>query len=512
MESWEKLIINNPTKVLDSLKQFDKVILSDGNSAYRNLLTSIAKEKSGIRERNVENITISEKWYKEHGKRLSYCKALLYRGIIISNKSSLDTVAFSYILKADSLYHEYKLNDQFFISKCYEYKSRILRAQKAYPQAELYLEKAIKTSTLLKDSAGLVQLKLKQFKLYLNTGKLSKAFKNITEFQIEQDPTPQMQYEISNAFYIYYLATKEYDVAASYLRRMINISAKYDIPDIDYNTLNFRLANFYEGHHERDSALMYYSKIKDTGKDTLKSIMPAFYSRFASFMVESGDYKTAYEYEKQAYETYLKLSNRKVRERLLEIDNKNELQILSSRLSKTEQLNAILLILIILSGGGITYIFLRRIWLKRSKKDVGDIEDNNWLIREINKASAGALPKLIEDVFDEADKCRKVNPQVSDHLLKSVKSSRDEIKAQFQLIVNHPKFLEAYPYASYMTNCTPLETIMHVLVKNGYSTKEIASMLTIQNSSVRARKSKIKDAINDNKDIPEDQKERMLFY
>jgi hypothetical protein len=52
---------------------------------------------------------------------------------------------------------------------------------------------------------------------------------------------------------------------------------------------------------------------------------------------------------------------------------------------------------------------------------------------------------------------------------------------------------------------------MLVLVKSGLTNKDISIILSIPYSSVRARKSKIKDVILESSDIPEEEKKIILF-
>ncbi|NCB19971.1 MAG: hypothetical protein EOM61_10175, partial [Bacteroidia bacterium] len=282
MQSWEKLLIIDSDALLDSLMTIDKSMMSDENEAYYYLLTSMAKERSGrsFRDKDEENMDKSLEWYRTHDKAGdNYCKALLYKGIAItSNGSKRDTIAYEYILKADSVYQEKHVNDKYTLAKCYEYKSRILKAQNAYPLAEIYLGKALKATTDLNDSIGILRLKTKLFRLYLSMGKLSKAFQNISEFQFEQNPSPLIQYELSYAFYIFYSSAKDTEMAVTYLKRMIEIARKNDLKDIDYANLNYRLAIYYELHGPKDSTSTFYLKALDETKDSLTSQGPTYFS------------------------------------------------------------------------------------------------------------------------------------------------------------------------------------------------------------------------------------------
>lgn len=516
MQSWERLVILDSDALLDSLKTIDKASLSDDNEAYYYLLTSMAKERSGVsfRDKDEENITKTLQWYKVHDKDgENYCKALLYNGIVIvSNSNKRDTLAYDYILKADSVYQEKQVNDKYTLAKCYEYKSRILKAQNAYPLAEIYLGKALKATTDLNDSIGILRLKTKLFRLYLSMGKLSKAFQNISEFQFEQNTSPLIQYELNNAFYLFYSSARDTEMAITYLKRMIEIARKNDLKDIDYANLNYRLAIYYELHGPKDSTNTFYLKALDETNDSLTSQGPTYFSKYASYLEKNGQYELAYKYQREGYDRLRKYSARNTHQKLLEIDNKSELINLSSKLEKAAKFYMYMLSLAVILFLVIIYLLFRNRFLKNSNISTADIESKDWLIAEISKANSSAMPRFIEEVFDESERFRRHNPEFADKIQKSVKSARDEMKAQYSLIVDDQRFVFAFPYVNYLKPiCSPIDILMLVLIKSGLTSKEIAQVLSIQYSSVRARRSKIKDAITESGDIPEEQKKAMLF-
>lgn len=516
MQSWERLVIVDSEALLDSLKTIDKTILSDENEAYYYLLISMAKERSGVsfRDKDEENIAKTLEWYKVHDKDgKNYCKALLYNGIVIvSNSNKRDTLAYDYILKADSVYQEKQVNDKYTLAKCYEYKSKILKAQNAYPLAEIYLGKALKATTDLNDSIGILRLKTKLFRLYLSMGKLSKAFQNIMEFQFEQNTSPVIQYELNNAFYVFYSSAKDTEMAVTYLKRMIEIARKNDLKDIDYANLNYRLAIYYELHGPKDSTNTFYLKALDETNDSLTSQGPTYFSKYASFLEKNGQHEMAYKFQKEGYDRLRKYSAKNTHQKLLEIDNKSELIKLSSKLEKAEKYYMYMLSLTLILFLVIIYLLLRNRFLKSSNISAGEIENQDWLICEINRVNSSAMPRFIEEVFDESEKCRRHNPDFADKIQKSVKTARDEMKLQYSQIVEDPRFVAAFPYVNYLKPiCSPIDILMLVLIKSGLTSKEIAQVLSIQYSSVRARRSKIKDAITESGDIPEEQKKAMLF-
>lgn len=516
MQSWEKLLIVDSDVLLDSLKTIDKALLSEENKAYYYLLTSMAKERSGrtFRDQDEENMEKSLEWYRNHNKEgENYCKALLYKGITITSSSNKrDTLAYEYILKADSVYQVRQINNKYILAKCYEYKSRILKAQSAYPLAEIYLGKALKATADLNDSIGILRLKTRLFRLYLSMGKLSKAFQNISDFQFDQNPSPLIQYELSNAFYVFYSSAKDTEMAVTYLKRMIEIARKNDLKDIDYANLNYRLAIFYELHGPKDSTDTFYLRALDETKDSLTSQGPAIFSKYASFLEKNGQYELAYKYQKEGYDRLRTYSNRNTHQKLLEIDNKSELKNLTSKLEKAEKYYMYLISLTVILFLALIYLLLRNRFLKTSNISTAEIESKDWLIGEINRVNSSAMPRFIEEVFDESEKCRRHNPEFAEKIQKSVKTARDDMKLQYSQIVEDPRFVSAFPYVNYLKPiCSPIDILMLVLIKSGLTSKEIAQVLSIQYSSVRARRSKIKDAITESGDIPDEQKKAMLF-
>jgi tetratricopeptide (TPR) repeat protein len=515
MQSWEHLIIQNPGALLDSLNQLDKFSLEGENEAYYYLLRSMAKERAamGFRMNEIEDIGKSLTWYQSHKKdRRNHCRALLYNGILISMGGSKDSIAYDYLLKADSVYQAFNLEDPYILSKCYEYKSKILRAQKAFPLAEVYLDKAIKAASELNDSVGIVRLKTKLLRLYLLMGNIPKAFQSMSSIQLTQNASPAMEYELCNAMYIFYVSMRESEMATTYLKRMLDLAKKYNLKDVDYNSLNYRLAIYYDNKGIRDSAEKYFLETLKQTNDTVANISYTYPARYAMFLQKYGDSQAACNYYKEAYENLLRYSTTRTREKLLEIDNKNEVAKLSAQLDKAEKHQLYLILVVVVLFFILTYNILKNNHLRRSNVSFAGIEEKEWLLSEISKANASSMPDLIEEVFNEAERSRRYNQTISDNLHKFVKRTKDEMKDQYLQIVNSNRFISAYPYTRYLSStCSPIDILMLVLVKSGLTNKDISIILSIPYSSVRARKSKIKDVILESSDIPEEEKKIILF-
>ncbi|HBZ35081.1 MAG TPA: hypothetical protein DEO33_01425 [Rikenellaceae bacterium] len=515
MQSWEHLIIQNSEALLDSLNQLDKFSLEGENEAYYYLLRSMAKERAamGFRENEIENIGKSLSWYQSHRKDgRNYCRALLYNGILISMGGSKDSTAYDYLIKADSVYQAYSLEDPYILSKCYEYKSKILRAQKAFPLAEVYLNKAIKAASELNDSVGIVRLKTKLLRLYLLMGNIPKAFQSIASIQFAQNASPAMEYELCNAMYIFYVSMRESEIATAYLKRMLNLAKKYNLKDVDYQSLNYRLAIYYDNKGIRDSAETYFLETLKQSNDTVADKSYTYPARYALFLQKHGDFQSACNYYKEAYENLLRYSTTRTREKLLEIDNKNEVAKLNTQLDKAEKHQLYLILVVVVLFFFLTYNVLKNNYLRKSNISFAGIEEKEWLLSEISKANALSMPDLIEDVFNEAERSRRYNQTISDNLHKFVKRTKEEMKDQYSQIVNSNRFISAYPYTRYLSSiCSPIDILMLVLVKSGLTNKDISIILSIPYSSVRARKSKIKDVILESGDIPEEEKKIILF-
>ena len=515
MQSWEHLVIQNPEALLDSLNQLDKFSLEGETEAYYYLLRSMAKERAvmGFRQNEIEDIGKSLSWYQTHRKDgRNYCRALLYNGILISMGGSKDSIAYDYLLKADSVYQAYSLEDPYILLKCYEYKSKILRAQRAFPLTEVYLNKAIKVASELNDSVGTVRLKTKLLRLYLSTGNISKAFQNLSLIELEQNASPTMEYEFCNAMYIFYISMKESEMATTYLKIMLNLAKQYDLKDVDLASLNYRLAIYYDNIGIRDSAIAYFLATLKLSKDTVANISYTYPARYASFLQKHGDYQAACNYYKEAYDNLLKYSTVRTREKLLEIDNKNEVAKLTAKLDKAENHQLYLILAVVLLFIALTYNVLKNYYLRKSNVSFADLEEKEWLVSEISKANASSMPDFIEDVFNEAERSRRYNQTISENLHKFVKRTKDEMKDQYSQIVNSNRFVSSYPYTRYLSSiCSPIDVLMLVLVKSGLTNKDISIILSIPYSSVRARKSKIKDVILECGDIPEEEKKIILF-
>ena len=125
-----------------------------------------------------------------------------------------------------------------------------------------------------------------------------------------------------------------------------------------------------------------------------------------------------------------------------------------------------------------------------------------WLLNEILKVTAGLMPQFIEDIGLEATRSKKISRDVYDSLNYSVDNLRTICKNKLSEIAKSEKFLSNYPELAYLTELSTYEKIILVLINYGFSSGEIAEMLTVTPGSIRSIKAKIKEKILSAKDLP----------
>ncbi|MEN6618801.1 MAG: hypothetical protein ABFC28_04810 [Rikenellaceae bacterium] len=512
--AWDRIISENPKGVIDSLKSIQKEKLSTSNLAYYSLLRTIAGENIYETFKNDSAITLSVNWYRSSKNYYNYCRSLLYKGIVIYGINRADSSAYMFIKQAEETYVSKNINDMAMKGQIYIYLGKISSLKSNFEEAESYLKKSIEIYTRLNDVRNVQIARLDLFWSYFSQKKYSEALSNIITFADSDTLSPHIQYEFYNALAGYYSAKKDYKISTEYIKKMLKMKSEDNL-DINYPKLYYSLASYYKRSNRPDSCL-FYSKLAVKSITDSSSRENHFYYRYlADLYSAKGDYKQASEHYRKAYFLYIKSYSKLSRSRFLEIEKRYDLSRKEAQLSKSEAHNAFLfnvlfslLLLIVLI---ILFVRLMVNGYKKKRehtdKQIFSAETElkeSWFINEVQKVSAGLLPKFIEDVNIQANRSRKFSKELSEDLNKSIDEIRTLSKNKFAAIVRKEAFLSLNPNLKYFRDLSDLEKITLALVEYDYSTQEIADILCTSTSSIRATKTKIRDKITGVENLPFD--------
>lgn len=502
----DKCIYDKSQDALDSLKIINASKLSESNKAYYNLLYTIALNESVGTCKDDSLITFSLTWYEKKKNRYNYCRSILYKGIALFNSNKSDSIAYSYLKQSEEIYNTYKFGDKILKSRIYQYLGKINRVKKNYREAERYLLLSCTISTELKRNKEELITRLDLFWTYLAQKRYKDALNNIIQFEESDISSPDIQYNLYNALAGYYSAKDEFNISIEYIKKMVRLMENKSLL-IDKPKLYYTLSSYYKRVGAQDSAL-YYSNLAVLSISDFSSTENHFYYKyFADISVSKGDYVNAYSNYKKAYQTYISASSKVTRDKVLEIERKYETSGLETQLMNNKRYKSIFmvfsLLLFFFSTSAISVLLLK---LKKYKKRTIITEIQNGtinqelkhyrLITELLQISAELLTVFTDVLNIQAYKHRKTSNIVFDDLNKLLDNIKSESKRKITIVANSEMLLKDNPNLKFYPELSDLEKIVFVLKHYGYSSQDIAKILSTTSPRITAVNAKVKEKIS----------------
>ncbi|MFA5848554.1 MAG: tetratricopeptide repeat protein [Bacteroidales bacterium] len=495
-----------PGVVLDSLRSLDTVGISVKNHAYYSLLTTIAKNKSGITERRDSVITTAASFFEKENDHYNLCRSLLYKGIIQYNLTRPAFKIYTSLKSAEEVYNKHKLDNPQIEAEIYRYLGKTLRNNRKYKESEPYFKKSIRINDSIENHSVAQFCRLDYFWSYQLQNKKREAYSCLLAVSLNDTAAPIIRYNFYNAFARYYADDRKYDLSNKYLRKMIRIKDLDELKKMDHSGIYFFIASNFKQIHETDSAI-FYGLMAISPSYNLFFNIPGSYNRLLGDMyMRKGDYKSASEYYRDASRSSGNNTTVSTWVRDPEVDMAYEVSKKDSKLDKArgqlKVLHAFIAFLTLLVLSAIVVIrFGRRAYrrcMEDKDKQSSAIEaelKRSRFINLIHETSVGALPKLVDDVNRHANRSRKFSSELSDDLNDSINNIRSFSKNNLSAIAQNESFLAANPNVKYLTSLSDLEIVILILVDLKFSTKEISDLLNNTPASVRAIKTRIKEKI-----------------
>jgi len=526
LQACDAIIYENPKAVKDSLNLMQKEKLSEGNLAYYNLLWNIMKDKCGEYSEVNTDTTIyrSLKWYRQTDNQRNLCRALLYSAKYISEKENpSDVLALNYLREAEEILTKESVNDintkaEIFryIGKtlAYKYYVTLHNYQLANGQPEQYINKSINLYQKIGNERdiNLVYLDLIDVSKK-NFHHKGQALIHLNELSKKKDLSDDIKYYLYKAYCNYYSGSDNRKVI-SYSYKIINEKLA-KLPYCQGNSqIHFNIAHAYFAIGKIDSVLLYCdTAIQESCKEP-KTNPSHYYSLKAYCLKTSNDYKALYDayYEYHAHNSrfIMNTSQEKVEtaQGKARVDKFYEEQAEKSRKTAILVFSAIFIIITTFST-----LLLGSFYHSRKKYHKIKIDTDNALhvvnneiiktrfINDILKVSSAAMSQILDNVGLEAARLRKVSKESCDSLNDSLNNIRNSTKSDISDITKDQRFTMHFPEVSSLSELSPYEKIILILTNYGYSNKDIADMLSNNQSSIRTMKSKIKDKVINSKDL-----------
>ena len=116
------------------------------------------------------------------------------------------------------------------------------------------------------------------------------------------------------------------------------------------------------------------------------------------------------------------------------------------------------------------------------------------------KNTSFVLPQLIDGVYKEALRCRKVSSDTFDSLNSVIDQANLMTRSALSSITSREEFMEMYSHLPNMDKLTDYEKLIYVLSEDGFSNQEIGDFLNTTQSSIRSLKGRIHKKIQQNDD------------
>ncbi len=506
--SMENFLFSNPDKVINFTASLESKGLTQADNHYKTLLYSIAYEHKFGKYSDKESASETAEWFRTTGDSYNLCRSLLYKSIANFSSEIFDSTSYCTIKEAESLYILNDFNDLNLASKLFLYLGRLYSIKSEFTQAEVAIRRSMDYSSLVNNNTAFLNSALELFSLQLTLGRYSECLISISSFGDIDSLPPYLEYNLYNALFKYHSSKRDSYIAIEYLRKILAIEETTEI-SINYPRTYYKIASLYKRTGIADSALNYAIKATSYPPNKNDSETHLYYSLLAEIYYEKGEHQNSALMYKNAHKSYLDSESDKNRIRNLEIQkrfdlNEKDYQVSMLTKQKAIHLNMIFAIFVVMLFMTLFFVFkLRSLQdelhnTETALKEIGKDRKCLWLISEIYKSSSFILPQLIDNVYLEAVRTRRVSNETFDSLNKIIDIANSASRSSLSSITNGDKFAELFGHIEELNKLTDFEKIIYILSQENLSNTEIANFLNSSQSSIRTMRGKIQKKIQNN--------------
>jgi tetratricopeptide (TPR) repeat protein len=515
---YETLVYDNPGAALDSLKSIDFTVFQEelggddliynkgGLKYHLTILQSIGYEQKYGKLKSNPQIGEAVKWYRNSSDSYNLCRSLLYRSIELYSKSKMDTNAYQLLKEAETLFSKHNFNNRRLEATLYLYLGRTTRRITDPDIAEEYIKRSLDVSRSSSNINGILNASLELFTFYTGKKRYSEALANIACFGDQENLPPYLMHNLYNALYSYYITKKDFNVAIVYLKKILEIDNTDDL-DINYSKVYYQLSSTYK-RLGIDDSIKHFAKLSVASlRDTNDLESHFYYRNLGDLYAKEDDYKSSSSLYKRAYNSYMIAFARQAQHKIREIESKYGLDEKNAELSSLKRERGVLINIIFILIAIVIISFIYHLFqIKNSSKDLAELErlvmklsnENRemWLTSKISKASSFILPQLIEGVYMEALRSRKLSNEIFDSLNTIIDQANSLSRNALGTIVTDEKFNELYSHLTNLDLLTDFEKLIYILSEDGFSNSEIANLLNSSPPSIRTMRGKINRKIH----------------
>lgn len=523
----DSLLESQPTLVLDSINALEEVKLSRFNTAYSNLLKTIALDKTDFIFKNDSVIKKSAEVLSHYNKDFAelYARSLLYEGIVRFRMGINDSTAYVPIKTATNILENSKLENSRSAMFAYYYLGTLFFANNNPEQSIAYFKKAIQVAKhfghrnyLYNSFRDLAWSYMQNYdwdntKLCIDT--LS-GFQNLSELEV---------IDISLIKSSYYESVNEPQKALFINLKLINDTLY--LKNSDISKTYYKVSKNYKNLDQKQQSLFYAEKAVENITDTANLLNYFYYENAAEIAASLKHWEKSSQVLIEAYRLKSKLMEINNKAALLELEkkydlNKAENEVLRQKNQKFLFVGiTIILFMIVIEGFVLRRQFIKRkkaeLNLAKSEKQKFEIEHQQTMLDkeriELDLKQKNFLLPIYSQISERNEMVKKVLQDLkTNKYIEKNSSLLQKIETTYKdftqsSIIDPAMFFSDKDFFEftgiYMTDKRAKELnssdkILLIFSRFDLANNQIAILLNTTEDSVRSRKSKLRKKLRDN--------------
>ena len=518
LAQWDELLEKNPEAISDSLKTIDPQELSRDNCAYYNLLKIISDDKTYFDFKSDSLIDRVIDYYQLHEPYgNNYIRALTYKGIVRTRMGITDSTVYEPLKKADNIFHTQKNPDPSIGYILHYFLGNTHFSNSSYELSDKYFEEALYNAKLRNDSNHIFDAYLAIFWNKMARSNKIEGANYIDTLSTFYDKIPDKNYLILNAQSVYFVATKEFEKALEYDKKLL-ILTKSRKEDIDFSSLYYTISRRYNQLNQLDSAMLYGQIAINNIVDKSKKENYLLYNNVANIAEKQQNYSLANTYRQDAFVLYENSVKDRLNTQVMELEKKYDLSEAENIALKSRQNTlSIAMVALLLAMFATILIMLNlrnrrkaRIKLMQLEHEAEtraietklleeEANKRNWLIQLYGYIS-NRLTSLQENFETLSQRYVSSNPKVYENMHKILHTTESDLREIPKTLIPNEDTFSLYTNLS-KENAelfNPNEKVMLMLLICKADNKQISTFMNTSIESIRVRKSQLKKKMQEN--------------
>ncbi len=483
-------LAENPGGALDSLLAIDNSSISRGDlSAYYSLLLTIAQHKNYLPFPNDSAISFARDYFIDHTRDYyNQARASFYYGVVRQYKSYGDTLAHRLMHQARQIMDDHNIQDDKLFALMNAYLGRINYGNANYEEAACYFRSAVESEQRLGNARNtaldLCDLLVCQVTL------LDSLQAERTLYKLDSILTQHLDIQLENfnngkALYYLYIS-HQLDSAQYYCN-------KWKPSPGDSGAKQRLLSTIYERRGIIDTAIEYEKRAYSNRRIADSTYYHTYYNRLSILYDRLGNRDSSAHYARRAYQSLRNNYSQKTEKRILELEKQYNLSTKDAELIKAKHHRALLMILLWFS----LIIIAILIWVLRLNRKLKETEKQAKMKDTLTRS---LLMSVLSTYTGINRKLSLIHNQPSGKRQDALNQLiRDNQKALAHNVnVSLEAFSEYIPQQvrniADTLNGAQQRGIL-ILTEMGYSSNEIAQMLSTSIDQVRSVKSSVRRQI-----------------